>query len=80
MRTNKQNVTRRSFLKAGAAISAGAMLSPTSKTFARGSDTMRVALIGCGSRGTGDAIDCLASADGVEMVAMADLFRDKLDS
>ena len=41
---------------------------------------MRVALIGCGSRGTGDAIDCLASADGVEMVAMADLFKDQLES
>lgn len=80
MNTNKQNVNRRNFLKAGAAISAGAMLSPTSKAFARGSDTIRVALIGCGSRGTGDAIDCLASADGVEIVAMADLFRDKLES
>ncbi|MDT8303660.1 MAG: Gfo/Idh/MocA family oxidoreductase [Sedimentisphaerales bacterium] len=80
MKANKQNVTRRNFLKAGAAISAGAMLSPTSKAFAAGSDTMRVALIGCGSRGTGDAIDCLASADGVEMVAMADLFKDQLES
>jgi len=80
MKTNKQNVTRRNFLKAGAAISAGAMLSPTSNAFARGSDTMRVALIGCGDRGTGDAIDCLKSADGVEMIAMADLFKDRLDS
>ncbi|MHC4532764.1 MAG: Gfo/Idh/MocA family oxidoreductase [Planctomycetota bacterium] len=80
MKTKKQNVTRRDFLKAGAVISTGAMLSPTSKAFARGSDTMRVALIGCGSRGTGDAIDCLASADGVEMVAMADIFKDKLES
>ena len=80
MKTNKHNVTRRDFLKTGAVISAGAILSPSSKAFARGSDTMRVALIGCGSRGTGDAIDCLSSADGVEMVAMADLFRDRLES
>ncbi len=67
-------------MKAGAAISAGAMLSPTNRVFAAGSDTMRVALIGCGSRGTKDAIDCLKSGDGVELVAMADIFKDRLDS
>ena len=72
MKTNKNNVTRRNFLKAGAAISAGTILS--SKAFAAGSDTMRVALIGCGSRGTKDAIDCLMSDNRVEMIAMADMF------
>jgi predicted dehydrogenase len=80
MKTNKQNVARRDLLKAGAVISVGTIFSPASKAFARGSDTIRVALIGCGSRGTKDAIDCLASGDGVEMVAMADLFQDKLES
>jgi len=74
-----QPVSRRELLKAGAAISAGAMLSSTSRIFAAGSDTMRIALIGCGSRGTKDAIDCLKSANGVELVAMADIFKDKLD-
>ena len=78
MKTNKNNVTRRNFLKASAAISTGAMLS--SKAFAAGSDTMRVALIGCGSRGTKDALDCLMSDNRVEMVAMADMFDDKLQS
>jgi len=80
MKIKKDNVTRRDFLKTGAALSAGAMLSKSGKTFAAGSDTMRVALIGCGSRGTKDAIDCLASGDGVQMVAMADLFSDKIES
>ena len=80
MKTNKNNVTRRNFLKAGAAISAGAMFSPANKAYAAGSDTMRVALIGCGSRGTKDAIDCLMSDNRVEMVAMADMFNDKLQS
>jgi predicted dehydrogenase len=39
-----------------------------------------VALIGCGSRGTKDAIDCLKSAEGLEMVAVADIFQDRVDS
>ena len=80
MNNKTQHVSRRDFLKTGAAISAGAILSPTNRIFAAGSDTMRVAMIGCGGRGTKDAIDCLKSADGVELLAMADLFQDKLDS
>jgi len=79
MKNNTKQISRRDLLKSGAAISAGAVLSPSSKIFAAGSDTMRVALVGCGSRGTKDAIDCLKSADGVEIVAMADMFKDKLE-
>jgi predicted dehydrogenase len=41
---------------------------------------MRVALIGCGSRGTYDLIACLRSDPGVELIAMADMFQDKLDA
>jgi len=80
MSNNTKQISRRDLLKSGAAISASAVLSPSSKIFAAGSDTMRVAMVGCGSRGTKDAIDCLKSADGVELVTMADMFQDKLDS
>jgi len=80
MRNEKPHISRRELLKAGAAVSAGAILSPSSNIFAAGSDTMRIALIGCGSRGTQDTVDYFKSADCVEMVAMAVIFRDKLDS
>jgi predicted dehydrogenase len=80
MKANKQNITRRDFLKTGAVISAGTIASSSANVFASGSDTIRVALIGCGSRGTKDAIDCLASGDGVQMVAMADIFKDNVES
>jgi len=79
MKAKTKRISRRDLLKAGAAVSAGALLSPGSRVFAAGSDKMGVALIGCGSRGTKDAIDCLKSADGVEMVAMADMFQDRID-
>lgn len=41
-------------------------------------DTVRAALIGCGGRGTGVGENWLQSAEGVELVAMADLFADRL--
>ena len=41
---------------------------------------MGIAIIGCGNRGTKDAVDLLRSAEGLEMVAMADIFKDRIDS
>lgn len=40
---------------------------------------IRIGLIGCGGRGTGAAHDCLSAAPGVKLVAMADMFPDRLD-
>jgi len=48
--------------------------------YAAGSDRLRIGLIGCGQRGSYDAMNCLNCADGVEIVAMADLFQDRLES
>jgi len=76
----KNNISRRDFVKTGAVVSAAAMLSRSGGVFAAGSDKIRVGLIGCGDRGTGAAMDCIRAADGVELVAMADLFKDKLDN
>ncbi len=42
-------------------------------------DTIKVALIGCGGRGTGAAFDAIASGANIKIVAMADAFRDRLD-
>jgi myo-inositol 2-dehydrogenase / D-chiro-inositol 1-dehydrogenase len=70
---------RRTFLKASAASLAVASCAASSPVFAAGSDRIRIGLIGCGSRGTGAAMDCLTSSKGVEIVAMGDLFKDRLD-
>ncbi len=75
-----QRISRRDFVKSSAALSLSALTSGgASRVFAAGSDKIRVGLIGCGSRGTGGAINCVKSAEGVEIVAMADVFRDRLD-
>ncbi|GAB5517961.1 MAG: Gfo/Idh/MocA family oxidoreductase [Rhodothermales bacterium] len=76
-------LNRRSFLKASATATAATSLawlpSVLPGAYATGSDTLKVGLIGCGGRGSGAARDCVTSAEGVQLVAMADLFRDRLD-
>ena len=42
-------------------------------------NTIQVALVGCGGRGTGAAADALSTKNGpIKLVAMADVFEDKL--
>jgi predicted dehydrogenase len=40
---------------------------------------LKAAMIGCGSRGTGAACNFLSSADGLSIVACADMFPDKIE-
>jgi len=74
-----QKFSRRDFAKRMAAAGS-ALALPASGVFAAGSDTVRVAMVGCGDRGAWDAIYCLKSAPGVELVAVADLFQDRVDA
>lgn len=74
-------LTRRDFLRASAVATAGIATQMTpgyAAAFAGQSETIRVGLIGCGGRGTGAARDCITAADGVELVAMGDLFPDRV--
>jgi predicted dehydrogenase len=72
---------RRNFLKASGLIAGGAMLNPLSGYGFNNSvdETIRVALIGCGGRGTGAAAQALSTTQNVQIVAMADAFKDRLD-
>lgn len=76
-------LSRRTFLGGSAALAGASLLTGTS--FARdrraaGDRTLRVALVGCGGRGTGAAAQALATAGAVELVAVADAFSDRLES
>ncbi len=73
-------LSRRDLLKGAAAASATAILTLNGAVFAAGGDRIGVALIGCGGRGTGAALDCLTADPSVEIVALADLFKDRLES
>ncbi|MGH7495401.1 MAG: Gfo/Idh/MocA family protein [bacterium] len=72
-------LTRRDFMKTTAAVTAGWMASRNFAFAYPASETIRVGLIGCGGRGTGAAKDCVESSPGVEIVALGDLFQDRLD-
>ena len=60
----------------------GTLLSgrPMPSVHAAGTDEIRVALIGCGGRGGGAAVDALSVPGApVKVVALADVFRDRAD-
>ena len=75
-----QKLTRREFLK-NSTVTAGALAltgaaAPLAE--ARGSDTIRVGVSGCGNRGSEAARDCVKSSPGVKIVALADAFEQRL--
>lgn len=80
--SNLQNVSRRDFIKSSAAAAStlATMGASAGRVFAAGSEKIRVGLIGCGSRGTGAAMNCVLSTPGVEIVALGDVFEDRVDS
>ena len=69
-RNSKDHLSRRKFNGTLAAAGIGLAI-PDPGLFAAGSDTVRVAMVGCGDRGTADAVYCLKSSPGVELVALA---------
>jgi len=80
MGENKTRVSRRGFLKAAAgATAAAASFNILHEAHAANADLIKVGLIGCGGRGTGAAQDCLKSAQNLKLVALADVFKDRLD-
>lgn len=76
--------TRRVFLKNSSTAALGAatigQFALNQGVFAQGSSKLKVALVGCGGRGTGAANQALSTDGDVELVAMADAFRDRMDS
>ena len=77
---NAPSNSRRKFLKTAGAAAAIAAATPL-RAHAAENNTIRVALVGCGGRGTGAAVQALSVNNGpIQLVAMADAFRDRLDS
>ncbi len=78
-----RETSRREFLKTSAVLG-GALMAPailTSKgNAAENTKTIRIALVGCGGRGTGAANQALSADKNVVITVMADAFQDRLDS
>lgn len=76
----REKLTRRELLKSSAVTAGALVLSGVAAPLAeaRGSETIRVGVVGCGGRGSGAANDCVNSSAGVKIVALADAFGDRL--
>jgi predicted dehydrogenase len=83
-RNRTADLSRRKFLKESSLAATGAVVAANFPFVLTGQaaeiQPIRVGLIGCGGRGTGAAANVLEAADNVKIVAMADLFKDRLES
>ena len=67
-------------MKTTAAVSLGAIAAQIgARAFAAGSDKIRIGVIGCGGRGMDAVRNCIDASESVELVAIADLFKDHID-
>jgi myo-inositol 2-dehydrogenase/D-chiro-inositol 1-dehydrogenase len=82
--SQQSGASRREFLKTSGVAVAGGVLAG-SLSYARNAhaaandDTIRIALIGCGGRGSGAAAQALSTKGNVKLVCMADAFQYKID-
>lgn len=78
---NSQSASRRSFLKASSSVAAAGVLTGemAAGVHADEDNTIQLALVGCGGRGTGATTNALSvDAGPVRLVAMADVFDSNL--
>ena len=76
-------LSRRAFLgKSASALAGSALISslPSIGRAAEGNRPLKIALVGCGGRGSGAAGQALSADNYVSLAAMADVFPDRLDT
>ncbi len=72
-------LSRRRFIKSSVGAGVAGSLSIARSAHAAGDDTLRIGLIGCGSRGSGAAVNALNAGKDIKLVAMADVFENRLN-
>jgi predicted dehydrogenase len=72
-------LSRRDFTKSATLLAAAAIL-PLHARAADPRRTLRAGVIGCGGRGTGAAVDFLSAHPATEIIALADVFPDRLNA
>lgn len=81
--TDNSIPSRRTFLKASTAAAAtAAMVGPMAigrSAHAAGSDILKVALVGCGGRGSGAAVNAMNAEPNVRLTVLADAFPDAIE-
>ena len=73
------NVSRRSFLTSTVAGATAFQIVKPELVRGAGNERLRAGLVGCGGRGTQAIQNILTGCDNVEIVALADVFEDRLE-
>jgi predicted dehydrogenase len=76
-------ISRRTFLSRSGGVLVGSALTSAAIPFvhAAGDNAIGLALVGCGGRGSGAAVNAFESPNGpVKLIAMADFFENRLDA
>jgi len=82
-KTNNPNSNRRKFIRNTSLIAGAVLANPlkvSSSAYVAASDVIKVALIGCGGRGTGAAAQVLTTDPSTKLVAMVEPFKSRLDT
>lgn len=84
-KSDASQTSRRDFIKTGSSmlVAGGAIagsLSIAQSAHAFGSDQIKIGLVGCGGRGTGAADQAMNTEGETKLVAMGDVFEDRLSS
>ncbi|UCG49114.1 MAG: Gfo/Idh/MocA family oxidoreductase [Phycisphaerales bacterium] len=79
--SGKTRNSRREFIRQTSGVLAGAALAGAigGRSYAAERNTIKIALVGCGGRGTGAASNALSTEGPTELVAMADVFASRLE-
>ena len=79
----KLSQTRRDFMKTGSAAVVGSVVASSfplsANAFYSSDDVIKIGIIGCGGRGTGATVQALSTKQNIKLVAMADVFSDRLE-
>src|SRR5262249_18235622 len=70
---------RRKFIGGAAATAGAVLIRPELVRGTAANSAIRVGLLGCGGRGTEDAMN-LVDTGGARVVALADMFQDQIDA
>src|SRR5436305_6287659 len=74
--------SRRDFVRGAAAVGAAAIAAGSMPSFVHAAEnnTIKIGLVGCGGRGGGAAVNALKADPNIKLIALADMFQDKLDA
>ncbi|HNS19423.1 MAG TPA: hypothetical protein PKH24_02940 [Sedimentisphaerales bacterium] len=80
--SRERSTSRREFLQQSSGVLAGAALASVINVRAHAGEdnTINVALVGCGGRGTGAAVNALSTQGPTKLVATADVFDDRMQA